>query len=81
MADVCHMPSDPGWSEIQKHLRSEHECGKWPRHGEGIDATMNTIRIQADGGKRSINGGFYRRRYRSGLLEDLYYFVLQSRSE
>lgn len=39
--------------------------GKWPRHGEGFDATMNTIRIQADGENRSINGGCYRRRCRS----------------
>jgi len=67
MADICHTLSDPGWCEIQKHLggASEHECGKWPRHGEGFDATMNTIRIQADGGKCLIDGGFYRRRCRS----------------
>jgi hypothetical protein len=36
--------------------------GKWPRHGERFDATMNTIQIQADVGKRSIDGGFYSRR-------------------
>jgi hypothetical protein len=46
MADICHTPSDLGWSEIQKHLGGEPECGKWPLLGKGFGATMNTIRIR-----------------------------------
>jgi len=80
MADICHMPSDPRWSETQKHLGGESECGKWPRHGEGFDATMITIRIQADGGKRSIDGGFYSRRCRSRSSRGLYGFILRSKA-
>lgn len=58
-------------------MGDENEGGKWPRHGDDFDATMNTNRIQGDGGKRSIDSGFTVRDAGVGPLEDLYCFVLR----
>jgi hypothetical protein len=70
------MPSDLGGprSKSTWAMRMRVESG---RHGDDFDATMNTNRIQGDGGKRSIDGGFTVRDAGVGPLEDLYCFVLR----